>query len=31
MECAGIGTAIFALSAAMLIPYMIVSIIAWNG
>lgn len=26
-ECSGIGTAIFALSAAMLIPYMIISII----
>src|SRR6266480_4309887 len=26
-ECAGIGTVIFALSAAMLIPYMIVSIV----
>src|SRR5436309_14196403 len=26
-ECSGIGTAIFALSAAMLVPYMIVSII----
>src|SRR5947209_1352246 len=26
-ECSGIGTAIFALSAAMLVPYMIISII----
>src|SRR5437879_5336167 len=26
-ECAGIGTAIFALSSAMLVPYMIISII----